>query len=105
MPVWVPALLALIVAVLTAYSISINLDAKVGTMAKLYASWSRVATDYNRLWNHTYAEDAEAEIERIAETEKEPSQLAATDAPNDQKLLAKWQDQVFRLYHLTDQHG
>jgi hypothetical protein len=104
-PTWVPALLAVTVAAATAYSMSVNLDGKVGTMAKLHSAWSRIATDYDRLWNHSYAEDAGDELDRIMQSEKEPSELAATDAPNDEKLLAKWQDRVFRLYHLTNQHG
>jgi hypothetical protein len=37
--------------------------------------------------------------------EKEPSELATTEAPNDQVLLGKWQEHVFSMYHLTGQHG
>jgi len=37
--------------------------------------------------------------------ENEPSELAATEAPNDQQLLGKWQEYVFRMYHLSEQNG
>jgi hypothetical protein len=104
-PEWVPLILALIVAGATAYSMAVSLDRKVGTMVKLHSSWNRIAKEYERLWNHAYAEDAEKQLDIIIQSEKEPSELAATDAPNDQKLLGKWQDRVFAMYHLTDQHG
>jgi hypothetical protein len=104
-PSWIPIVLALISAGLNAYSLAVSLDRKVGTMAKLHSAWSRIATEYDRLWNHTYEENAESELDRIIQLEKEPSELAATDAPNDQELLGKWQDRVFNMYHLTRQHG
>ena len=104
-PVWLPISLALIAAVLSAYSMAVNLDAKAGTMVKLHASWAGIAADYERLWNHTYDEDAESQFEAIVQKESSPSELAATDAPNDQALLGRWQERVFSLHHLTDQHG
>jgi hypothetical protein len=44
-------------------------------------------------------------LNKILQSEKEPSEAATTDAPNDQELLGQWQDRVFSLYHLTGQHG
>jgi hypothetical protein len=105
LPQWVPLILALAVAVATAYSIALNLDGKISTAAKLHSSWSGIATDYSRLWNHTYSDDAESDLYGIVEREKESSELATIGAPNDQKLLEKWQDHVFSMYHLTGQHG
>ncbi len=104
-PEWIPVLLALVAAGANAYSIAVGLDRKIGTMAKLYAAWSRIATDYDRLWNHAYDDDAEAQLDAISQREVEPSELAATEAPNDQRLLGKWQERVFSMHHLTDQHG
>jgi hypothetical protein len=104
-PSWIPAALAIIAAAANAYSIAVSLDRKIGIMAKLHSAWNRIATDYERLWNHTYDPDAEAKLDEILSQEKEPSELAATDAPNNQKLMSKWQDYVFSMYHLTNQHG
>ncbi len=104
-PLWVPLVLALVSALATAYAMAVNLDRRIATMAKLHSAWNQIATEYDRLWNHTNDEDAETQLESIMEKEKEPSELATTDAPNDQKLLAQWQDRVFSLYHLTNQHG
>ncbi len=104
-PNWVPMILALLVAGATAYSMAVNLDRKIGTMVKLHSAWNVIAQDYDRLWNNAYSEEAEDQLDRILLAEKEPSELATTEAPNDQELLGKWQDRVFSLYHLTDQHG
>ncbi|MHB8410350.1 MAG: hypothetical protein ACYDDI_00210 [Candidatus Acidiferrales bacterium] len=104
-PSWVPLTLALIVAAVTAYSMAVNLDGKIGTMVKLHSTWNRIKIDYEQLWNHAYAEDAEDRLDGIIQLEEEPSELATTDAPNDQKLLKKWQDRVFVLHGLTDRHA
>jgi hydrogenase maturation factor len=104
-PEFVPTVLSLVVAGMTAYSIAVGLDRKTATMAKLHSAWNRISQEYNRLWSHAGDDDAEDQLEQILEMSREPSELATTDAPNDQKLLEKWQDRVFALYHLTGQHG
>jgi hypothetical protein len=104
-PQWVPLVLALLAAMATAYAMAVNLDRRIAIMAQLHSAWSQIAIEYDRLWNHASDEDAESQLEKIMEREKEPSELATTDAPNDQILLGKWQDRVFSLYHLTSQHG
>ena len=71
-------------------------------MASLHRSWSQIASDYDRLWNHTHTDEAEADLENIYRRERDVSELATTDAPNDQALMGKWQDHVFAQYHLTD---
>ena len=79
-----------------------NLDGKISTLAKLHSSWSRIAQEYSRLWSHLADTDAEERLNTIIEMEREPSEVATTDAPYDKKLLGAWQDRVFALYHLTD---
>lgn len=105
LPQWVPLVLATAVALLSAYSMAVGLDRKIGTMAKLHSAWNQISVDYDRLWNHASDDDAEAQLDEVLRREKEPSELAATDAPNDQVLLGKWQDHVFDMYHLPGQHG
>ncbi|MSV35924.1 MAG: hypothetical protein EXQ47_10055 [Bryobacterales bacterium] len=102
---WVPGILALSVALANAYSMAVNLDRKTKTMSTLHASWNRIGADYGRLWSHTYSDDAEEQMYEIVERAREASELATTEAPNDQKLLGKWQDRVFALHNLTGQHG
>ncbi len=105
LPQWVPLVLSGGVALASAYSIAVGLDKKIGTMAKLHSAWSQIAIDYDRLWNHTADDDAESQLDQIIRREKDPSELATTDAPNDQKLLGQWQDRVFSMYKLTEQRG
>jgi len=105
LPSAVPTALSLVVAVASAYSMAVGLDRKVATMVKLHSAWHQINSDYERLWNHAYEDDAESVLDSIIRREKEPSELAATEAPNDQTLLGKWEDQVFKMHHLTEQHG
>jgi len=100
-PTWVAIVLSVIVALMAAYSFALNLDLKIKTMAKLHSSWSQLSIDYARLWNHTYADTAEQELDDLVGRELELSELSATDAPNDEARMARWQDRVFRLYHLS----
>jgi len=104
-PAWVPGGLALVVALVNAYSMAVNLDGKIKTMSTLHASWDRIATDYGRLWNHTYSDDAEEHMYEIIERARAASEIATTEAPNNQKLLGEWQDRVFALHNLTGQNG
>jgi hypothetical protein len=97
-----PLTMAAIVAILTAYSIAVGLDRKLATMVKLHCAWNRVASDYKRLWNHVHDDEAERVFEEIDQRTSDLSEMAVTDAPNNQKLLDKWQQQVFRQYHLTN---
>jgi hypothetical protein len=81
-------------AAANAYSMAVSLDRKIGTMAKPHATWGRISADYDRLWNHAYDDDAEARLDAIAQSEIAPSELAATDAPDNQGLLGKWQEHL-----------
>jgi hypothetical protein len=99
---WVPIVLAVLVALANAYSIAVSLDRQIATMAKLHSMWSQIAAEYDRLWNHTADDDAEGELARIMDKEREPSELATQEAPNDQQLLGQWQQHVFSMYHLTN---
>lgn len=101
LPPWVTIVLTLIAAALNAYAIAVALDGKIANLAKLHATWTEIAYDYRRLWNHAYEADAEAELSRIAARETAPSELALTAAPYDEALLGHWQDRVLSMRHLT----
>jgi hypothetical protein len=60
---------------------------------------------FRRLWSHAYADDAEKELDEIVKRVRESSELAATDAPNNPKLLDKREGYVFTMHHLTGQNG
>ena len=102
-PSWLPILLSLTVAAVTAYAIAINLDSTIRSMAKFHNSWSLLASDYERLWNNLYRDDAEGELDQLLARERDLSELATTDAPNNQKRLGYWQEQVFRQHRIPIQ--
>jgi hypothetical protein len=101
-PSWVPIMLSVMVAILTAYSVAIGLERLVRTMAKLHYSWNQIATDYDRLFNHTGEDEAESEFQELLRRERDASELATTEVPNNQKIMGEWQDYVVRQYHLDN---
>lgn len=100
LPVALPISFSMVTALLTAYSVAVNLDAKIRTMAKLHYAWSQAASDFGRLWNHTYADDAQAELQDLERRTLELSELATIEAPNDPKRMSHWQDRVIQLHRL-----
>ena len=71
-------------------------------MAKLHYSWEELHHSYDFLWNHTYEDDAEEQLGSLLKKELDLSELATTEAPNDQTRVAKWQDSVLQRYHLNN---
>lgn len=102
LPVWCPLLLSLAVAVMSAYSVAVNLDSKIKTMANLHCSWSQIGLELRRLWNHVYRDDAEADFDELQRRQLELSEIAVTEAPNDEKRMSRWQLKVFQLHGLKD---
>ena len=100
-PAWVPVVLAVITAVLSAYSIARGLDGATRTMAKFQFSWSELAAGYESLWNTTWRDDASTRLDTLISRENELSSQASTEAPNKTDRVAYWQDQVLRQHHLT----
>ncbi|MEO7028806.1 MAG: hypothetical protein ABI147_05330 [Acidobacteriaceae bacterium] len=100
-PSWVPILLSIITALLSAYSVARGLDGSTRTMAKFQFAWSELAAGYEALWNSTYGEDANSQLGLLVARENDLSSQTSTDAPNDQKRLEYWQEQVFKQHHLV----
>ncbi len=94
-PAWVPIVLSVIVAAITAYSMSVNLDSLTRLMAKLHYSWNEIANDYERLWSSLDDEGAESTFEQLSRRERDLSELATTDAPHDKRRLERWQAYVW----------
>jgi hypothetical protein len=102
LPAWVAIILALSVAAMTAYSVAISLDSKIRTVSKLHYAWNQLGGEYYWLWNHTFSDSADSDFHDLMRREHDLSEIATTDAPNNEALLAHWQDQVFKLHHLTN---
>lgn len=103
LPPWMPITLSIIVSIVTAYTIAVNLDLTMRTMAKFHASWSELALSYESLWDNVHAVDADITFEVLARRERDLSELATTDAPNNQERLSYWQDVVFKQHNLIAQ--
>lgn len=99
-PMWVPLLFALTGVATSAYAIAVNLDGKITTMAKLHAAWHGIALQYEQLWNHVWADDAEDQFTSIVARERDPSELAVGGAPYDKHRLSQWQDHVLAMHHV-----
>ena len=99
---WVSLMLTVLIALLNAYALAVGLERLVRTMAKLHYSWNQIGTDYDRLWNHTWEDGAEGVFEDLLRRERDLSELAATEAPNDQRVMGRWEDHVFQQYGLSN---
>lgn len=97
---WVPVALSIFTAVINAYSSAFGLDSKMRAMAKLYSQNSQLASDYERLWNNVYADDAGSVLDNLIRHDREISEEATTEAPNDQKRMGRWQKYVFTQHGL-----
>ncbi|HZD51079.1 MAG TPA: hypothetical protein VE178_20230 [Silvibacterium sp.] len=101
MPGWVPILLSVATAAMTAYATAFGLDSRTRSMADLHWRTNQLASDYERLWNNVYSEDASNILESLIQRDAEISKAAVTEAPNDQKRMGRWQDYVFVQHGLS----
>ena len=89
LPKLIPTILSLVVAVLTAYSIAVSLDARIGKLSKLHYEWNYLESEYERLWNHWRDEDAEKALADLVRRAREISETS-TEFTCDEKLIQKW---------------
>jgi hypothetical protein len=97
LPAWVPTVCTLVVAILTAYSMAVGLEKRIGTLTKLHCQWNSLFAEYERLWNHWQDEDAEQTLERLVRRANEASELA-TEMPNDEESINKWARIVYARF-------
>ena len=94
LPGFVPLLLALLVALITAYSLAVNLDRGIVGMTKLHCQWNQLAADYEHLWNHWQDADAEILLNDLQKRAGEASEIAI-EMPYNADALDRWQRIVF----------
>jgi hypothetical protein len=87
-----------IAAILNGYSIAVGIDRKAAVMAKLHTSWNQLRDDYERLWNHWFEDDAEAQFEALQKRERDASETGSTEAPYDVPRIEKWTHLVYDRY-------
>jgi hypothetical protein len=93
-PKWIPTVLSTIVAILTAYSIAVSLDKRIGTICKLHAEWNHLCSQYEHLWHHRQEDDAEEIFAELGKRGREASQIA-TELPYHPDALQKWEKLVY----------
>ncbi len=89
LPKQIPIVLSLIVAILTAYSIAVNLDTRIKTFLKLHYEWNRLESEYERLWNHWRDADAEGILADLVKRGRDASEIAA-EFTFDEERIGKW---------------
>src|SRR5580693_2731904 len=50
LPLWLPMVCSLLVAVLTAYSMAVGLERRIGTLTRLHCQWNTLFAQYEHLW-------------------------------------------------------
>ena len=90
---WIRPALAIITAAISLYSVVMQNQKSAVDSSDLHARWSRLANEYQRLWEDTYAESAYERLNVLAAREEELS-MAGTAFPNRRRLMEKWEDHV-----------
>ena len=96
---WIRLVLTFATATVSLYSLVQQNQKRVTDCADLHVRWSRVANDYQALWDATYEDAAQEQFlalrERAVELSK--SGLGIPFGPN---LMLKWQTHVMMHHHL-----
>ncbi len=90
---WVRAALALCAAVLSGYSVVMQNQKYAVDSADLHARWSRLAMEYEKIWENVYSDDALDRLDRSDDKAVDLSK-SATGLKYDEKTLLKWEKHV-----------
>jgi hypothetical protein len=101
-PIWVAIVCSSLVAVVTAYSVAVGLDAKIATVSKLHGDWALLAIEYENLRENASAPDAAKVLAALLRRELEASKLGASDAPNESERMDRWTDLVFQNHGFSN---
>jgi hypothetical protein len=92
---WVPLTLTSAVVFITVYTLSSGLDCKAMTMVRLYAGWSEINQDYQRVLGFQFESEVLEEcLGRIARREKAVFQFGVREAPIDERLMKRCEGEV-----------
>jgi hypothetical protein len=89
-PKLVPTILAVIVAVLSAYSLTVGLDKRISTLCKLHSEWNYLHSEYRSLWDHWYEDGAQENLRELLRRGRDASQNAA-ELTHDEEAMDKWE--------------
>ncbi len=96
---WLKPVAALIAAIASFISLVFKNEQKALECSDLYIGWSRLALDYQQLWDGMYSEDA---AEKLASLDKRGQELsrAGLKLPARKRLMLKWQDYIEEQHRL-----
>jgi hypothetical protein len=90
---WVTPTLAIVTAGISLYSVVMQNQKFAVDSSDLHARWSRLANDYQRLWDDMYSTGAMDHLNSLLGREEELSK-AGTAFPNRRGLMEKWEEHV-----------
>ena len=83
--------LAAIVAIANAWSISVNLDQKILTLAALRTSWETLRIEYSELWSNWYEDNATGRFAALQRRGNDLGMVASSGAPWNRKAVTRWE--------------
>lgn len=90
---WIKPVLTLLAAILSAVSLVSKNEKNAIDCQDLHFRWLVLATDYEKLWNDVYADDASERYDALRLREAEISR-SSTAMPQKNRLLSKVQANV-----------
>jgi hypothetical protein len=97
LPSWIPLVSAILVAILTAYSIAVGLDKRALAAAKLHSQWNELCAEYEHLWNHWKDADAQEILESLLKRARAASE-SGVEMPYNENMLQKWTNVVYSRF-------
>jgi len=99
---WLPPVLALLTAALALRNLVAQYPKLAFDSADLHSRWSRLASQYEGLWENVYTDDARERLQKLTEEGIELSRMG-NPFPYHEKAMLKWQDHVERHHaaHVT----
>lgn len=92
---WLPAVVALVPTGLGLYSLVADNQQRAADSRDLHNRWSALASEYRRLWDDMYADDAPRRLVELEATGRELSGLGIA-LPHVETRIARWQNHVER---------
>ena len=93
MPTWVPAVMTLGAATISAYLLVSQNIKQAMECADLAFRWNKLASQYRDIWNDTEADDASTKLARADEASAEASKAGAAFSYSKRRM-SKWYDLV-----------
>lgn len=94
---WVSLACALVAAVLSGYSLAMQVQKRAVEASDLYYRWDKLAKMYERLWENWTSDDAGSLLEQAEERSGEVSK-ASHQLPHRKALLEKWENHVVAMW-------